>query len=432
MNSIAAQLASIISLIVSGEITTLAGSPNMVGEEFKKLLDALRAELKGISPRDVIRKVRPLVREFSPIVVYTIALILLIGTAFVDLIYWLFHRGWRENLQNLALWTLLLGILISCLPLISRLVLRRWLRPLALVAAETVVLAAALSIFATLAVKLPLHHLWTLYTAGLIGLLAGGGRWVELVQAQTENALLREWSNPDLPTTSGGPSRQDVSKQLGSIKQYFRWELITYSALPLGVPIGLFFGLRYGNTPVEIIAVCLRWVFGLACVFLLYFLSTSCRRMSHPYLDLAPMPTAKLEDGSDAARDWGCVFTEYRKMFLADTIENAALLITFFLLTWLLRGTHTLPVIDAKFLGAVVAGSIILNQLPYLIGQWRVQDALVRPFQGWTKITKTKEATENIPLVPKLEWIAALIGEASAGGLAIELMKKIAELTGKP
>ena len=36
-----------------------------------------------------------------------------------------------------------------------------------------------------------------------------------------------------------------------------------------------------------------------------------------------------------------------------------------------------------------------------------------------------------VSLAQKVEWIAALIGEASAGGLAIEMMKKISELTGR-
>jgi hypothetical protein len=83
---------------------------------------------------------------------------------------------------------------------------------------------------------------------------------------------------------------------------------------------------------------------------------------------------------------------------------------------------------DPKLIAIALVATIMLNEIPYLIGQWRVHELLSTPYRGWDRIQKMREAAENIPLVPKLEFLAALLGEASASGLLLEVMKQITEL----
>lgn len=425
MASIAEELAKLISTVFSeiGSTQTVLGSPGKIGDAFADFIAALISEVKKNGLRWVRGYAWPLFRQFWAIIVYCLGILALLLATVAYVVFW-FQSGWKGEL---VIWSFCTSILISCLPLISRMLFQKWLPSMVALAAELGIFAVAVGAFAVFALKLPLHHAWALYTASLIALLAGGGRWVEIVHKQTGHNLLEEWKQPQTPNAAGGPNHSDIGSQLIALRRYFDSGLLIYAAFPLGVPIGLLFGTRYGVTPAQVASTSLCCVFGLACMFLAYFLWISCRLMAKPTLNL--LPPATLENGSDAARDWACVMTEYRKMFLVDVIENTTLLITFFLLTWLLQGNHSFPSIGPKFIGAIVVTSIILNQIPYLLGQWHVQRALVRPYQGWTRIIQTKEATENLPLVPKFEWIAALIGEASAGGLAIEMMKKISELT---
>jgi len=426
MASIAEELAKLISMLLS-QIEypqTVVGSPGKIANYFADLIASLLRQAKKNGFRWILRYGWPQFRDFWPIIVYSLGIFALVLAAVAYVVFW-FQSGWKGEL---VIWSFCVSILISCLPLISRMLLQKWVPSLVALVAELGIFAVAVGAFAMFALKLPLYHVWTLYTAILISLLAGGGRWVEIVHEQTGENLLQEWKQPQSPNAAGGPNHSDIGNQLIALRRYFDSGLLTYAAFPLGVPIGLLFGTRYGVTRAQVASISLCWVFGLACVFLAYFLWVSCRLMAKPTLNL--LPSTALENGSDAAHDWACVMTEYRKMFLVDVIENTALLITFFLMTSFLQGNHAFPSIGPKFIGSVVIASILLNQIPYLMGQWHVQRALVRPYQGWKRIIHAKEATENIPLVPKFEWIAALIGEASAGGLAIETMKKISELTG--
>jgi len=169
-------------------------------------------------------------------------------------------------------------------------------------------------------------------------------------------------------------------------------------------------------------------MFGLASLLLLYFLFASFRRMIHPTLLLDRPPD--LSNGTPEALDWGCVMTACRKMYLVDAVANIVLLVTFLLILWFLLRGQPLSLKDPKLIMIAVLITVVLNEVPYLVGQSRVHELLCLPYRGWERNTKRKEALENIPLAPKLEFVAALIGQASVGGLALEIIKQIGELIG--
>jgi hypothetical protein len=133
----------------------------------------------------------------------------------------------------------------------------------------------------------------------------------------------------------------------------------------------------------------------------------------------------------DRALDWGSILTDYRKMFFYDAVLNTALALIFGVFEWFLSTPRGLSVDDPKLVGIVLVGFIVLNEVPYLLGQKRMQELRTSPFKGWEKDLKDKEVGETIPLVPKFEFFAALVGEASIGGIALEVMKQITELIGK-
>jgi hypothetical protein len=228
--------------------------------------------------------------------------------------------------------------------------------------------------------------------------------------------------------------KQLVQTHLDRMDRYFIGELLIYSALPVGTLLGLSFcwalAVDFAN-PLFVVSTCLRFVFGLAGSILMWFLGSSFIRMTSPVLGLPGLEQGELKTGVPATLDWGCILTDYRKMFFYDAMLNTALLLTFGVFEWFLWNQKDFSVDNTKFLGVVLVVSIVLNEIPYLIGQKRVQGLLTSSYKGWEKSLKMKEVGENIPLVPKFEFIAALVGEASAGGIALEMMKQIAEAINK-
>jgi hypothetical protein len=167
--------------------------------------------------------------------------------------------------------------------------------------------------------------------------------------------------------------------------------------------------------PLAVVSICLSFVFGLTGSILMWFLGSSFIRMISPVLRLPNLQQSDLKTGAPATLDWGCILTDYRKMFFYDAMLNTALVLAFGVLEWFLSNQKDFSVDNPKFLGIVVIASIVLNEVPYLIGQKRVQGLLTSAYRGWEKGLKMKEVGENIPLVPKFEFIAALVGEVSAG-----------------
>ncbi|WP_433966295.1 hypothetical protein [Tunturiibacter gelidiferens] len=252
----------------------------------------------------------------------------------------------------------------------------------------------------------------------LIFLLSVGGHGIELLHDSIGARLSREWDESPGSREADESAKNLVKSHLALMRRYFIGESAIYSALPVGTLMGLLccwvLGVDFSR-PLAVVTICLSCVFGLAGMVVIGFLLSSCIRMGDPVLLLPVLHPDDLRTGLPSASDWGCILTEYRKMFFFDAMLNTALLLAFGILEWFLLGQRGFAVGDPKFVAIVLVISILLNELPYLIGQKRVQELLVFPYRGWEKSKKAKEVGENIPLVPKFEFIAALIGDASAG-----------------
>jgi hypothetical protein len=327
MGALISALADILSRIFSDTgIQTVVGSPNRMGELFKELIFAWLKEWRNQPNKSSYLKraghTSAVLRFFWPVVLYTGTLLVLGLVTLVCLAFSMNKHSWQRRVW---LWICVASILVSAFPLISRVWLRKW--PRLGVVLELVILGIVLMSFATRVLNLPALHPWALSAAFLILLLGAGGRSVEMLHGQTARDLRNEWKAPN-PAVDG-PTSGAVNAQLIAIRQYFSQELIIYSALPVGVLVGLFFFLLWGGswafTPLAIVSVCLRCVFGLAGLLLLYFLVASFRRMIQPTLCLASPPD--LGTGTPAALESGCVMTAYRKMFLFDAMDNIVLLL---------------------------------------------------------------------------------------------------------
>lgn len=405
-------------------LVNLVGSPNKLGS---LLLELASAAWKGWRKRNPT-PMRQLIREFWPVVSYVAATFLLLVCTCLSLFKVLTSHSVNWRLQ---FWICTASAVITLLPLASKVLLRS--RYHLSVALEVVVLGLTLSLFGSLILRLPFLHRWTLCAVLLVVLLSVGGRGIEMIHKSIGARLAYEWDS-SLGKPVSDKSKSFVKSHLALLDRYFTGELVLYSALPVGTLLGLLFCWTLAvdfRIPLAVVSICLRWVFGLSGIVIMAFLVTSFVRMADPVLFSPNLSRDDLKNETPAANDWGCILTDYRKMFFFDAMQNIALLLAFGTLEWFLWDRNGLSMGDLRFFAVILAASIVLNEIPYLIGQKRVQVLLVSPYRGWEKSEKKKEVEENIPLVPRFEFIAALVGEASAGGLALEMMKQLTEAISK-
>ena len=403
-------------------LPTLSGPPVKLAELVLEVLHDFRdAWREGWA-----RAIRVL-KESWPVTVYVLAA----GVLVLWSVWSLFHMG-RSVFWRLSFWICFTSASVTLLPTVSKSLFGA--RPRLSLVLQIGVLAVSLTLFATRLLHLPFIHRWTFCAVLLVFLLSAGGHGMDLFHQSVERRLTREWV--DSPGSHGMDEAKAglVQRHLARMGRYFTGELLIYSALPVGTLLGLAFchaeAVDFAK-PLTVLSICLRFVFGMAGAILVWFLGSSFVRMISPVLRLPEISASDLKAGAPAALDWGCILTDYRKMFFYDAILNTALVLAFGVFEWFLWGQRAFSLSDPKFAGSVLVASIVFNEIPYLIGQRRVQGLLASPYKGWEKALKVKEIGENIPLVPKFEFIAALVGEASAGGIALEMMKQITEAINK-
>ena len=403
-------------------LTHLIGSPNKFARD---VLEALFDVLRKWVNQEKAEAIRTL-RERWPVTVYILAAGAQLLWTFWSLSHLNQSEAWR-----LTSWICLTSSLITLLPIASRLLFAGTRLGVGL---EVGILSVTLILFARLLLRLPLLHLWSLSTVVLILLLSAGGHSIEMLHDRIRRRLRHQWKEAPGPEGMDEARKTLVQTHLDSIQAYFTGELIIYSALPVGTLLGLAFCWALGvdcRNPMTMVSICLRLVFGLTGSILLWFLGSSFLRMASPVLRLPGLAPSDLSNREQSALDWGSILTDYRKMFFYDAVLNTALVLAFGAFEWFLSTHRGLSLEDPKLVGIVLVGLIVLNEAPYLLGQKQMQEFLTSPYKGWEKNLKDKEVGETIPLVPKFEFFAALVGEASIGGIALEVMKQITELVEK-
>jgi hypothetical protein len=138
-----------------------------------------------------------------------------------------------------------------------------------------------------------------------------------------------------------------------------------------------------------------------------------------------------LGNGRPQCFDDAAILTEIRKVDFANAVHDTMLLIAILELALLLNGLVTISDITWTAVGIAIVSVTLLNQLPFTLGQLRLHNQVLKPYAGWARAETVKKLNEILPAVPKLEALAAFLGEASVGGLAFSVAKSLKEVAEK-
>jgi hypothetical protein len=313
-------------------------------------------------------------------------------------------------------------------------------RRLARVATETLLFGAVLVGFGVWIFGAPILGIWIAYTVGVILLLEVGGHIVEWHLISTLERL------------SQSGSFTAVQSAAGAVKRMFHHEVILYIPVPLGIVVGTFVGLIRRQTAQETVTFCLQLVLLGASLVLLCFLVYAFARMCDTLFEeasttsipsihegplrrsggpkgkalkaWAPMPKTKAPTEKQKVFDIASVATDLRKVYLYDALHNFILLAVFVAITvqvWAVT-PGVVPLIVATIVGAFG-----FNQLPYMIGQSRLRQELLRPYRDSERRDVDEELTKYAPLLPKWEFLSVLLTPLSAGGALYFLLGKLME-----
>lgn len=280
---------------------------------------------------------------------------------------------------------------------------------------------------------LPITNPWPCFAFGLGILLFGGAKAVKHYKQQTIEQLAVH--NPEAVENSE-LTQGDLEAQveillpngIRKLERALKDEIWLYIAFPIGILIGLVQPHRISNR-LSIVSSCIESVFVLSAALIMVFLFLSFRRMCNPKA-LSELEDLEIDTGTQRSLDNAANLTELRKIDLANSVHDCMLLIAFVGLVFLMRGyTHSPDVGKAALVAcaAAIVSVTLLNQLPYTIGQLSMHKEILKAFHGWERAETVKKLNEIVPAVPKLEVIAAFIGEASVGGLVFSLAKSIHE-----
>jgi hypothetical protein len=123
--------------------------------------------------------------------------------------------------------------------------------------------------------------------------------------------------------------------------------------------------------------------------------------------------------------------SELRKVYLYDSIHDAMLLVSFLALALRLGQVlicknpvcflSLLPCFGAEhiekgwLLGGLTAVVLVLNQLPFMLGQRGLHLLVLDTLEGWSRAETIAKIKEGLVLFPKIEFLAALFSTDTAG-----------------
>jgi hypothetical protein len=313
-------------------------------------------------------------------------------------------------------------------------------RRLARVAMETLLFGAVLVGFSMWIFGVSVLGIWIAYAVGVILLLEVGGHIIEWHQVSTLECL----SQSSLFTA--------VQSAAEAVKRMFHHEVILYIPVPLGLVVGTIVGLVRRQPAQETVIFCLQLVLLGASFVLLCFLVYAFVRMSDPLFRrvpttsvprigeeplrgkagpkdrvlkaTAPIPKAKVGKEKQKVFDVATVVTDLRKVYLYDALHNFILLAVFVAIIAQLWAV-TVGVIPLVV--ATIVGAFGFNQLPYMIGQSRLRQELLKLYQNSERKDMEEELTKYAPLLPKWEFLNSLLTPLSAGGALYFLLGKLVE-----
>jgi hypothetical protein len=229
----------------------------------------------------------------------------------------------------------------------------------------------------------------------------------------------------------------------------FRNEVALYVPVPISLVIGTVLGLMREWRPEAtlVFSVTLTLIFGSAV--LLYFLLVTSLRMSTALLKISDIPTSSATDEVREGRiqkivrslffflsapqserqadrkkrelDAAYTVADLRRMYLYDAVHNVILLVAFAGVALKLLGVG---ISAAWFLGLLIPLSLGLNQLPYMIGQKRLHNAILARYTGIEGAKMAAELKKYSPLFPKPDFLAAFFMTGTGGGVVFLLLEE--------
>jgi hypothetical protein len=333
---------------------------------------------------------------------------------------------WRGKLLFAGQMALLTAAL--CLtPTLSYHLTKRWGRA-ARVVLETALFAAVFALF----------YVWLWGGEGLGERIRYAILLTLLIEA---GGHLVEW---DMAKTLARLSKSDLFVNLRpdaeTLERMFRRELAIYVPVPFGLVVGTAWGLARGLSSQETVSLSLRVVLWLTSLAILYFLAVGFARMSDALFKGVELPpgqaapkaqrrkggkrfrlsaSAKAGDGRRVL-DMACMVADLRKVYLFDSAHNVVLLVAFAAVALKLQGVG----VDEKTLLLLLLFlSFGFNHLPYIIGQSRLHDKVLEPYQGVERAEINAKLKEHAPFFPRWEFLAVLLTSSPAGGVVYFLLE---------
>jgi hypothetical protein len=254
---------------------------------------------------------------------------------------------------------------------------------------------------------------WVYYVSCLVVLLEVGGNLVERYKSVTLGRLTHRQAFDKL---------REVEH---SIEAMFGRYLVFYASVPAGLIVGTIIGLVRGSTSGSTVIFSVILVLIIATVTLLCFLPYNLVRVCAPYLMRTKVPFPKSASKS-VVLDVSLFAKDLRKIYLYNGAHDSVLLVTFCALI----GTHWGFVISLKWLIVAMIGTmLLLNQVPYVIGQFFLHEKVLERFEGMERAKMAEDLKKYAPLFPTLDFVTAIFGTGTAGGLLLYLfdglLKKI-------
>jgi hypothetical protein len=130
---------------------------------------------------------------------------------------------------------------------------------------------------------------------------------------------------------------------------------------------------------------------------------------------------ADLTASEEQDQNIACTVADVRKIYLANSTHNASILVAMALVISAVVFRHTGYVSTAVTAAAIVT---IFGQLPYMIGQAAMYDALLVSYEGLQRAQVSEKLHRYAPLFPKLDFLKALSATGTAGGLLVLLIRE--------
>ena len=226
---------------------------------------------------------------------------------------------------------------------------------------------------------------------------------------------------------------ENIQNEVNEIEKLFKNELAIYSSLPLGMFFGTLLGIIYDQGQLETLMLSFKIILILASAILIYFLFISFERMSDSLFKESDISSPKLQKENKGLLGWfnkfnkfyrliapfqssfkqedkdieiASIVSDLRKIYLYDAIHNGLLLIVVAILFNQLYGIN---LVNQNFVIITIITwiliAIILNLLPYAIGQASLHNKILKKYKGIKRIEMLEKLRRSSPLLPLISFL---------------------------